>query len=119
MQTAVANGLVAATLPSRRWLTAHPTTRQWMSVLRLGLFQFGVGLSLAPITGALNRVLIDELRIPAAAVAMLIAMHYFVSPVRAGRLQIGHGAQHGQVAHALCHARRHADLRRSRLRPSP
>ena len=83
MQTAVANGLVAVTMPPRRWLAAHPTTRQWMSVLRLGLFQFGVGLSLAPITGALNRVLIDELRIPAAAVAMLIAMHYFVSPVRA------------------------------------
>jgi BCD family chlorophyll transporter-like MFS transporter len=68
---------------ARRWLGAHPGTRRWLGVLRLGLFQFGMGLSLAPITGTLNRVLIDELRIPAAAVGFLIAMHYFVSPARA------------------------------------
>lgn len=83
VQTAIASGLIAAAAPLRRWMAAHPATRQWLGVLRLGLFQFGVGLSLAPITGALNRVLINELRIPAAAVAVLIAMHYFVSPVRA------------------------------------
>ncbi len=65
------------------WFAARPALQQWLRVLRLGLFQFGMGLSLAPITGTLNRVLIDELRIPAAAVGLLIAIHYFVSPVRA------------------------------------
>jgi MFS transporter, BCD family, chlorophyll transporter len=52
-------------------------------VLRLGLFQFGMGLTLAPITGMLNRVLIDNMGISAALVGVLIAIHYFVSPVRA------------------------------------
>ncbi|MCU0490231.1 MAG: BCD family MFS transporter [Chloroflexaceae bacterium] len=65
------------------WLQARPELRRWLKVLRLGLFQFGMGLSLAPITGTLNRVLIDDMRIPAVAVALLIALHYFVSPTRA------------------------------------
>jgi MFS transporter, BCD family, chlorophyll transporter len=66
-----------------RWLASHPDARRWLRVLRLGLFQFGMGVSLAPITGTLNRVLIDELGIPAVAVGFLIALHYFVSPSRA------------------------------------
>lgn len=67
----------------QRWLGAHPHAARWLRVCRLGLFQFGMGVSLAPITGTLNRVLIDELRIPAVAVGFLIAIHYFVSPARA------------------------------------
>ncbi|MBP1468472.1 BCD family MFS transporter [Candidatus Chloroploca sp. M-50] len=65
------------------WLAARPGLQRWLRVLRLGLFQFGMGVSLAPITGTLNRVLIDELRIPAVAVGFLISLHYFVSPARA------------------------------------
>ncbi len=65
------------------WLERHGTAALWLRVLRLGLFQFGMGLTLAPITGTLNRVLIDSLRIPAVLVGLLIAIHYFVSPVRA------------------------------------
>jgi BCD family chlorophyll transporter-like MFS transporter len=68
---------------TREWINRHPTLWRWLKVLRLGLFQFGMGLSLAPITGTLNRVLIDELRIPAVAVGFLLAIHYFVSPARA------------------------------------
>lgn len=68
---------------ARDWLDQRPGARNWMRVLRLGLFQFGMGLSLAPLTGTLNRVLIHELRIPAVAVGFLIAIHYFVSPARA------------------------------------
>ncbi len=64
------------------WFEAHPNAQWWARILRLGLIQFGVGLSLAPITGTLNRVLITDLQIPAVAVGVLIAMHYFVSPVR-------------------------------------
>lgn len=69
--------------PVQSWLADRQRLRFWLRVLRLGLFQFGMGLSLAPITGTLNRVLIDELRVPAVAVGFLIAIHYFVSPVRA------------------------------------
>lgn len=68
---------------AQRWLDHHQATRIWLNVLRLGLFQFGMGLSLAPLTGTLNRVLIDEMSIPAVAVGFLIAIHYFVSPARA------------------------------------
>lgn len=66
-----------------RWIKRRPTLQFWLGVVRLGLFQFGIGLSLAPITGTLNRVLIDDVGIAAAAVAVLISLHYFVSPVRA------------------------------------
>jgi MFS transporter, BCD family, chlorophyll transporter len=69
--------------PVQDWFDGHQDSRWWLSVLRLGLFQFGVGLSLAPITGTLNRVLITDLGIPAVVVALLISLHYFVSPVRA------------------------------------
>ena len=65
------------------WMESHPEVRRWGGIFRLGLFQFGVGLSLAPITGTLNRVLIDDLGIAAVAVGFLIAIPYFVSPVRA------------------------------------
>jgi BCD family chlorophyll transporter-like MFS transporter len=70
-------------LPLNRWLRQHPNLQWWLAVLRLGLIQFGVGLTLAPISGTLNRVLITDLRIPAVAVGFLIAIHYFVSPIRA------------------------------------
>ncbi len=69
--------------PALTWLRAHERVLFWLQVLRLGLFQFGMGISLAPLVGTLNRVLIDELNIPAVAVGFLIAIHYFVSPVRA------------------------------------
>lgn len=64
------------------FLENHPTTGWWVRIVRLGLIQFGVGLSLAPISGTLNRVLITDLHIPAVSVGLLISIHYFVSPVR-------------------------------------
>lgn len=68
--------------PIKAWLESHPRAKQWLEVFRLGLFQFGMGVSLAPLTGTLNRVLINEVGIAATIVAFLIALHYFVSPVR-------------------------------------
>jgi PUCC protein. len=65
------------------WFSDHQAINWWMSVLRLGLFQLGMGVALAPITGTLNRVLIGDMRISATLVASLMAIHYFVSPVRA------------------------------------
>jgi len=64
------------------WLLAHPQIHWWVKVLRLGLFQFGVGVSLAPITGTLNRVLIHEFALSAGFVALLMSIHYFISPIR-------------------------------------
>lgn len=87
--------LARARATLRAWLDRHQGTGLWLRVLRLGLFQFGMGLSLAPITGALNRVLIDNLSIPALAVGFLIAIHYFVSPVRA---LIGFRSDQGRAA---------------------
>lgn len=75
--------LNAILTPIRNWFKAHTGVLWWGKVLRLGLIQFGIGLSLAPISGALNRVLITDLGIPAAAVGFLIALNYFISPVRA------------------------------------
>ncbi len=65
------------------WYDNHPLTGRWLSIFRLSLFQFGMGLSIAPLTGTLNRVLIDEVGIAAVVVGFLIAIHYFVSPIRA------------------------------------
>lgn len=68
--------------PIGTWFREHPEVRQWLGIFRLGLIQFGIGLSIAPISGTLNRVLITELQIPAVAVGFLISLHYFISPVR-------------------------------------
>lgn len=81
--TFLVNLLALPFQPITSWVRRRPRLVFWLGILRLGLFQLGIGLSLAPITGTLNRVLIDELSISAAAVALLISMHYFVSPVRA------------------------------------
>lgn len=64
------------------WFAEHPQAHWWFRILRLGLFQFGMGISLAPITGTLNRVLIHELALSAGFVALLMSIHYFVSPIR-------------------------------------
>lgn len=79
----IAQLLLFVTKPLRSWYHRHPALKRWLGVMRLGLFQFGIGLSLAPITGTLNRVLIDDLLISASIVGVLISLHYFVSPVRA------------------------------------
>lgn len=71
-----------ATRPIATWFNNHPRAKWWSSIFRLGLIQFGIGLTLAPISGTLNRVLITDLNIPAVAVGFLISLHYFISPIR-------------------------------------
>jgi BCD family chlorophyll transporter-like MFS transporter len=51
-------------------------------MLRLGLFQMGLGIMSVLTLGILNRVMINELAIPATVAAGAIAMHQFVSPAR-------------------------------------
>ena len=53
------------------------------NLLRLSLYQFGLGFSVVVFNGALNRVLIAEEGIPAGAVGWLLSLGLFVAPVRA------------------------------------
>jgi MFS transporter, BCD family, chlorophyll transporter len=52
-------------------------------LLRLSLFQVSVGMALALLVGALNRVLIVELKVPAALVALMVALPVLYAPMRA------------------------------------
>lgn len=51
-------------------------------MLRLGVYQMGLGIMSILTLGVLNRVMIDELRVPALITAGAIAMHQFVAPAR-------------------------------------
>ncbi len=51
-------------------------------MFRLGLFQMGLGIMSVLTLGVLNRILIDELKVPALLAAGAIAMHQFVAPAR-------------------------------------
>jgi len=52
-------------------------------LLRLSLFQISVGMALAMLIGTLNRVMIVELKVPAALVATMIALPLLFAPLRA------------------------------------
>ena len=53
-----------------------------LTMFRLGLFQMGLGIMAVLTLGVLNRVMIDELRVPALVAAGTIAMHQFIAPAR-------------------------------------
>jgi BCD family chlorophyll transporter-like MFS transporter len=52
-------------------------------LLRLSLFQISVGMALAMLIGTLNRVMIVELKVPAALVATMVALPLLFAPFRA------------------------------------
>jgi len=52
-------------------------------LLRLSLFQVSVGLAMALLVGTLNRVMIVELGVSAALVAVMVALPLLVAPFRA------------------------------------
>jgi BCD family chlorophyll transporter-like MFS transporter len=52
-------------------------------LLRLSLFQVSVGMALVLLMGTLNRVMIVELKVPAALVAIMIALPLVFAPFRA------------------------------------
>lgn len=52
------------------------------TMVRLGLFQMGLGMLSLLTLGVLNQVLISELRIPGTIAAGAIAMYQFVAPMR-------------------------------------
>ena len=51
-------------------------------MFRLGLFQMGLGIMSLLTLGVINRVMIDELKVPALIASGAIAAHQFVSPAR-------------------------------------
>ncbi|MEB3217764.1 MAG: BCD family MFS transporter [Nostocales cyanobacterium 94392] len=53
-----------------------------LTMLRLGLFQMGLGIMSLLTLGVLNRVMIDELKVLPLVAAGAIAMYQFVSPAR-------------------------------------
>ena len=53
-----------------------------LTMLRLGLFQMGQGMMFILTLGVLNRVMIQELAIPATVVGVTLAVPLFVSPAR-------------------------------------
>ncbi len=52
------------------------------TMLRLGIFNAGLGIMSLLTLGVLNRVMIDELKIPALTAAGAIAVHQFMAPAR-------------------------------------
>ncbi len=52
-------------------------------LLRLSLFQVSVGMALTLLVGTLNRVLIVEMGVPAALVALMVALPILFAPLRA------------------------------------
>ncbi len=53
-----------------------------LTMFRLGLFQMGLGIMSLLTLGVLNRIMIDELAVPALVTAGAIAMHQFMAPAR-------------------------------------
>jgi MFS transporter, BCD family, chlorophyll transporter len=51
-------------------------------MLRLGLFQVGLGIMSVLLLGLLNRIMIKELQIPATLTSLVIAVTLFVAPAR-------------------------------------
>ncbi len=64
-------------------------------LLRLALFQVSVGMALVLVVGTLNRVMIVELGVPAALVAVMISLPVVYAPFRA---LIGHRSDHHKSA---------------------
>ena len=64
---------------------ADAATRQLplSRLLRLSLFQVSVGMTMVLLTGTLNRVMIVELGVPAAFVALMVSLPLILAPVRA------------------------------------
>lgn len=52
------------------------------TMFRLGIFQMGLGMMTLLTLGVINRVMIDELKVPASIAAGAIAMYQFVAPAR-------------------------------------
>lgn len=84
---AFSRGLVSrwARLPTRFLPFADAASAQLplSRLLRLSLFQVSVGMALVLLVGTLNRVMIVELHVPAALVAVMVSLPVLYAPLRA------------------------------------
>ncbi len=62
--------------------TSAPPKLSLLTMLRLGLFQMGLGANALLAGGVLNRLAIEGLGIPATVVGLLLGVQYFVAPTR-------------------------------------
>jgi MFS transporter, BCD family, chlorophyll transporter len=62
--------------------TSMPPKISLAIMLRLGLFQVGLGIMSVLLLGLLNRIMIKELQIPATLTSLVIAVTLFVAPAR-------------------------------------
>ena len=83
-------------------------------LLRLSLFQVSVGMATVLLTGTLNRVMIVELGVPAALVALMVALPVLFAPLRAllGFRSDNHRSRDRLEARALSLVRHAAAVRR-------
>ncbi|MFM7582664.1 MAG: BCD family MFS transporter [Caldilinea sp.] len=77
MGGAVPQEPMAFTALQRETLDMHIRT-----VIQLTLVHVGVSLTVVPITGTLNRVMISDLGMPAVLVGLLVALPYMLSPLQ-------------------------------------
>lgn len=61
----------------------------WRKIVQLVMAHVGVSITVVPVTGTLNRVMIAELELSALLVGVLIALPYLLSPIQ---VTIGHWA---------------------------
>lgn len=70
----------------------------WFKMIRLGMLHVAVAISLVPITGVLNRIMIHELGIMASVVAALIILPHLFSPIQVFIGQFSIGIRSGATA---------------------
>ena len=68
-------------------LSDYPYTKpipkvQLPTMIRLGLFQMGLGMMSVMVFGVLNRILIKELAVPSTIATVILALTLFVAPAR-------------------------------------
>jgi BCD family chlorophyll transporter-like MFS transporter len=86
MKAVTALAVRGLTRVSGRWLPFADAASPGLPLprlLRLGLFQVSVGMSAALLAGTLNRVMIVELGVPAALVAVMLSLPLLLAPFRA------------------------------------
>src|SRR6185437_15300442 len=77
----------ACSSPRSRWLRWRPhdmsaPVLSWLSIVRLGLVQTGLGAIVVLTTSTLNRVMVVELAMPAILPGALVAIHYVLQVFR-------------------------------------
>lgn len=72
-------------------LVSHPPELNLFTILRLGLFNLGVGLLAVLTLAVLNRIMITELAIPATIAAGTLALSQLIAPIRVWLGQLSDG----------------------------